>query len=48
MFKLSMQQINRWEVGQTLEAVTLPPIEVPPSRYGKIYIINFGPTPSTK
>jgi hypothetical protein len=43
-----MQQINRWEVRQTLEVVILPPIEAPPPRYGQIYIINFGPPPTRK
>ncbi len=47
-FKLSTQQTNRWEAGWTLEAVVLPPIEVPPLTYGQIYIISFNPPLSTK
>ncbi len=42
MFKLLMQQTNRWEV------IVQPPIEVLPPRYGQIYISNFSPPPSTK
>jgi hypothetical protein len=48
MLKLSTQDTYRWEAKRTLEATILPPIEVPPPRYGQIYIINFGPLPSTK
>jgi len=48
IFKFSTQQTNRWAVGWTLEATILPPTEVPPPRYGQIYIINFGPPPNTK
>jgi hypothetical protein len=31
-----------------LEVVVLPPIEVPPPRYGQIYIISSSPPPSIK
>ncbi len=48
MLKLSTQQTNRWEVRQTLEVVILPPIAIPPPRYGQIYIISFDPPPNTK
>jgi hypothetical protein len=48
MLKLSTQQTNRWEVRQTLEVVVLPPTEIPPPRYGQIYIISFDPPPNTK
>ncbi len=48
MLKLSMQQINRWEVGRTLEVVVFPPTKVLPPRCGHIYTINFSPPPSTK
>jgi hypothetical protein len=34
MFKLSTQQINRWEVGRTLGVVVLPPTKVLPPGYG--------------
>jgi hypothetical protein len=34
--------------GQTLEVVVLPIIEVLPPKYGHIYIMSFGPPPSTK
>jgi hypothetical protein len=47
MFKFSTQQINKWEVGKTLEVIVLPPIEVPQPWYGQIYIISFGPPPNT-
>jgi hypothetical protein len=46
--KLSMQQINRWEAGRTLEPTFLPPTKVPPLRYWHIYIMRFGPPPNTK
>jgi len=47
-FKLSTQQTNRWEVEQTLEAVVLPPTEIPPPWYGEIYIIVSNPPLNTK
>jgi hypothetical protein len=51
MLKLLTQQTNRWEVGQTLEGVVFPPIEVPPLGYVQfaiIYKCNSDPPPSTK
>jgi hypothetical protein len=48
MFKLSMQQTNRWEVGQTLEVIVLPSTKVPPPGYGQIYFISSGPPLSIK
>jgi hypothetical protein len=37
MFKLSILQENKWEVGQTLEATLLTPSNIPPLGYGQIY-----------
>jgi hypothetical protein len=37
MFKLSIMQENKWEVGRTLEATLLTPSNIPPLGYGQIY-----------
>jgi hypothetical protein len=37
MFKLSILQENKWEVGQILEATLLTPSNIPPLEYGWIY-----------
>jgi hypothetical protein len=42
MFKLSILQENKWEVGQTLEVTLLTPSKIPPSRYGQIYCLLLG------
>jgi len=43
MFKLSILIENKWEVGQTLEATLLIPLNIPPLRYGWIYSLLLGP-----
>jgi hypothetical protein len=43
MFKLSILQENKWEVGQILEAKLLTPSNIPPLGYGWIYHPLLGP-----
>jgi len=42
MFKLSILQENKWEVGWALEATLLTPSNIPPPRYGHIYCLLLG------
>jgi hypothetical protein len=39
IFKLSILQENKWEVGQTLEATSLTPSNIPFPGYGQIYCL---------
>ncbi len=43
IFKLSILEENKWEVGRTLEATLLTPSNIPPPRYGWIYRLLSGP-----
>jgi hypothetical protein len=42
MFKLSILQENKWEVGRTFEATLLTPSNIPPPIYGWIYHLLLG------
>ncbi len=47
-FKMSNLHYNLWEASQLLKVIVNPPLEVPPSRYGRIYKIMFGQNPNKK
>jgi hypothetical protein len=47
-FKLSNLQENKWEVGQTFKATLLTPSNIPPPRYGEIYLLLLGPLENHK
>jgi hypothetical protein len=41
-FKMSNMHYNWWQIGQLLEVIVNPPLEVLDLVYGRIYEISFG------
>jgi hypothetical protein len=48
IFKISIQQQNKWKIKHVLVAKILPPTNVPPLGYGPIYCITLGPIENCK